>query len=109
MGKETARHATDRKWNALNRKLTAIIKGSRGVLDKITVPTHDWFYSSTMNELYHYDRGVFEAYPSFDATTFSTHHTIKVLPEDADVVSVTKLPPHDRWHITYSHVEFYTA
>ena len=89
------------KTNALNRKLTAIIKGPRGVLDRILIPTHDWFFSPQQNELYHYDSGVFEAYPAFDEETFHIHHTIKILPDDAELVTVARAPPHDRWHITH--------
>ncbi|KAL3762213.1 hypothetical protein ACHAWU_004751 [Discostella pseudostelligera] len=49
--------------NAVNRKLAALTKGRQGALDRIQIPTHDWFYSPTKQELYHYDKGVFEAYP----------------------------------------------
>ena len=88
------------KVNALNRKLTAIIKGSRGVLDRIQIPTHDWFYSPDTNEIYHYDNGVFEAYPAFDDTTFHTYHTIKIIPDDVEQITVDRIPPHQRWTIT---------
>ena len=87
------------KVNALNRKLTAIIKGSRGVLDRIQIPTHDWFYSPGSNEIYHYDRGVFEAYPAFDDDSFHTYHTIKVIPDDVEQITVEQLAPHNRWKI----------
>ena len=86
--------------NALNRKLTAIFKGARGVLDRVQVPIHDWFFSPGLNELYHYDSGVFEAYPACDNDTFHTHHTIKILPNDAELVTVDQSPPHNRWTIT---------
>ena len=86
--------------NAMNRKLTAILKGTRGVLDRVQIPTHDWFYSPRLHELYHYDSGVFEAYPAFDETTFHTHHTIKILPDDAQLVAVISTPPLNRWVIT---------
>ncbi|KAL7430492.1 hypothetical protein ACHAXH_001865 [Discostella pseudostelligera] len=87
------------KTNAINRKLTAIVKGPRGVLDRIQIPTHDWFFSPKLNELYHYDSGVFEAYPAFDDTTFHTYHTIKILPDDVQLVDVECIPPHNRWTI----------
>ena len=87
------------KVNALNRKLTAIIKGSRGVLDRIQIPTHDWFFSPGSNEIYHYDNGVFEAYPAFDDTTFHTYHTIKVIPDDVEQITVDRISPHNRWTI----------
>jgi hypothetical protein len=43
---------------------------------------HDWFYSPKQDELYHYDDGVFEAYPSDGTSAFFTHHTLKVLAPD---------------------------
>ncbi len=87
------------KVNALNRKLTAIIKGPRGVLDRIQIPTHDWFYSPGSNEIYHYDKGVFEAYPAFDDNTFHTYHTIKIVPDDVEQITVERIAPHNRWKI----------
>ncbi|KAL7428792.1 hypothetical protein ACHAXH_000893, partial [Discostella pseudostelligera] len=87
------------RMNTVNRKLTAIIKGPWGVLDRIQIPTHDWFFSPKLNELYHYDSEVFEAYPAFDDTTFHTYHTIKILPDNAQLVDVECLPPHNRWTI----------
>jgi hypothetical protein len=88
------------KVNALNRKLTAIIKGSRGVLDRIQIPTHDWFYSPKYDELYHYTDGVFEAYPSAGDTSFFSHHTLKVIAPDAELVTVAQTANPPRWHIT---------
>ena len=63
VAKDRARASTDKDWNkkltamtrtaqrcATNRRLTMVTKGVRGVLDRIQVPTHDWFYSrDTMN------------------------------------------------------------
>jgi hypothetical protein len=66
--------------NAVNRKLTAITKGPRGALKMIQVPNHDWFYSESTRELYHYHNGVFEAHPAATETLFHSHHTRKVLP-----------------------------
>ena len=76
------------KTNAINRKLTAITKGPRGILDRIQIQTHEWFYSPKYDELYHFDEGVFEAYPSRGDNSFFTHHTLKVLPDDAELVEV---------------------
>ena len=87
------------KTNALNRKLTAIIKGCRGVLDRVQIPTHDWFYSSDANELYHYDSGVFEAYPAKDDSLFYNYHTIKPLPDDAQLITVELASPQNLWRI----------
>lgn len=58
------------KENAVNRKLSLITKGWRGVLDCIQIPTHSWLFSPTKQELYHYDDGVYEAYPASDDGTF---------------------------------------
>ena len=66
--KDMARVTKDR---AMHRKLTAIIKGHKGVLERVQVPMHDWYYSAHWNEIYRYDRGSFEAYPSAgDGTHF---------------------------------------
>ena len=75
--------------SALNRKLTAITKGRRGVLDRIQVPTHLWFFSGKLHELYHYDNGVFESFPHSHEDLFHTHHTIKILPPDAILANVS--------------------
>lgn len=101
VAKDRARASQDKDWTkkltamirtaqrcATNRRLTMITKGVRGVLDRIQIPTHDWFYSPRYDELYHYDDGVFEAYPSKGDDTFFTHHTLKVLPDDAELVEV---------------------
>ena len=74
--------------NAINRKLTAITKGPRGALRLIQVPRHDWFYSVAKRELYHYHKGVFEAYPAATDSLFYTHHTRKVLPSGIQAVEV---------------------
>ena len=88
------RTACDR---ASNRKLTNISKGLRSGLDRIQVPVHDWFYSSKAHELYHFTEGVFEAYPSAQDSTFFTHHSLKMLPEDnVSLVTVTTDPHTQR-------------
>ena len=92
------------KTNALNRKLTAIIRGPCGVLDRIQVPTHTWFCSPSLHELYHYDASVFEAYPAYDETTFHPHHTIKILPDNVERVTVSTLPPHNQLTIA-THIQ----
>ena len=47
----------------LNRKITCAIKGSKAGLDRIEVPTHEWFYSHSTKDIFHYISGVFEAHP----------------------------------------------
>ena len=43
---------------AINRKLGAITKGRFSqALDRIEVPTHDWFHSKKNDKIYHYDDG----------------------------------------------------
>ena len=78
------------KENAINRKLSLITKGPRGVLDRIQIPAHDWFFSDRNEEIYHYVDGVFEAYPSAGEGLFFPHHTLKVLPSDARSVEVAR-------------------
>ena len=73
---------------AVNRKLTAITKGSHGTLDRIEVPTHDWFHSEKEQELYRYDKGNFEAYPQATVNKYYKHHSLKVLPPDACMAQV---------------------
>ena len=74
---------------SINRKLTDITKGiNNGAIDRIEVPTHDWFYSIRMRELYHYEAGSFEAYPQKGENKFYTHHFLKVLPASARQVLV---------------------
>lgn len=86
--------------NAVNRKLSAITKGRRGVLERIQVPSHTWFYSPAKHELYHYDVGVFEAYPIHEDGTFYRHHTLKVPATDVILVMVGVDPDTSRWIIT---------
>jgi hypothetical protein len=88
------------KDNAVNRKLSLITKGRRGVLDRIQIPTHTWFYSPSKQELYHYDSGVFEAYPAFDKLSFCRHHTLKVPASDIALVEVQLDAQTHRWRIT---------
>lgn len=86
--------------NAVNRKLTAITKGRRGALTMIQIPTHDWFYSETQQELYHYTNGVFDAFPKAMEAQFFTHSSRKVLPEDIQAVTVEHDPIGNYWNIT---------
>lgn len=94
------RMITTAKDRAMNRKLTMVTKGPRGALDRIQIPSHDWFFSPKHDELYHYDKGVFEAYPSCGDSRFFLHHTLKVLPTDAQLVVVEKDEHTQRWIIT---------
>ena len=86
--------------NAVNRTLSMITKGRRGVLDRIQIPTHHWFYSASKAELYHYDVGVFEAYPMCEDGTFYRHHTLKVPASDVILVNVDIDQDTNRWTIT---------
>lgn len=88
------------KTTAMNRKLTAITKGPQGALKMIQVPTHDWFYSELSNELFHYHKGVFEAFPAADINLFHSHHTRKVLPPEAQAVQVGRNDTGTHWIIT---------
>ena len=85
--------------SAVNRKLTAITKGQRGALKMIQIPTHDWFYSESQRELYHYNSGVFDAFPEAMAAQFFTHSSRKVLPEDIQAVIVDKDSTGKYWNI----------
>ena len=84
--------------SALNRKLTAITKGRRGVLDRIQIPTHTWFFSASQHELYHYDTGVFVAYPASIGGLFHMHHTVKMPPSDIVLADISHTP--NGWLLT---------
>ena len=83
----------------INRKLTAISKGSHSQLDRIQIPTGQWYYSEKGCEIFHYDKGVWEAYPCKDKELhmYYTHHTLKVIQDDAIPIEVSRLP--DAIHI----------
>ena len=70
---------------SMHKKLTRIAKGARSGLDFIEVPTGEWYYSPSNDELYHYDKGVFEAHAADPSTQshFLLHHSLKVIPDDA--------------------------
>ena len=82
----------------LNRRMTNAIKGNRQSVNTIEIPKFDWFYSKTKCEIYHYERGVFEAYSAYTpqqglqptlSTKFYKHHHLKVMHEDAVPAKVT--------------------
>ena len=108
VAQERARAAGDKDWerrlkvmlrrareSATNRKLNVITKGLRGVLDRIQVPTHEWFHSASSNELFHYETGVFAAHPWQHENIFYAHHTLKVLPPDVTLAEV--VPTDTGW------------
>ena len=81
---------------AINRKLTTATKGAHRPFDSIQLPTQYWFYSEQQNKLYQYKQGNFKARPPTaegTAHTFKTHQTLKVLPPDAILVTVTDTDP----------------
>ena len=86
---------------SINRKLTTATKVAHRPFDSSQIPTHDWFYSEQHNDLYQYKQDNFKAHPPTaegTAHTFKTHHTLKVLPQDAILVTVT--PDTDPIQIT---------
>ena len=74
-----------------NRKLTVIAKGAMKTLEKIEVPNHDWFYSYSVDVLFHYDNGSFEAHLTDGDGRFFAHHSLRVPPEDMIKVKVTTM------------------
>ena len=98
---------------AINRKLTTIIKGNTRALDRIEIPTHDWFHSNKEKEIYHYDCGNFEAHPAISDTTFFRHHTLKVIPPDATQILVAhkdtciEMTFKTEWYYSFSHDGIY--
>eukprot|EP00956_Cyclotella_meneghiniana_P033708 scaffold98469_cov63-Cyclotella_meneghiniana.AAC.5 len=98
LAEDRARAAGDEDWEKkmksmkrtveerqTNRKLSAVTKGTHSQLDRIQIPTRSWYHSAKATELYHYDNGVWEAYPNLKPydNRYFTHHTLKVIPPDA--------------------------
>jgi hypothetical protein len=75
--------------NATNRKLSFLTKGQKGSLDQIQIPTSTWYLSPTKAEIYHYNSGVFEAYPEAEPGAYHPYHTIKVPSSDAVRIDVS--------------------
>ncbi len=81
-----------------NRKLTILTKGPRIGLDRIDIPSHEWMYSEEMDEVYHYDQGVFETHAAIQHNApvsildkeFYAHHSLKVPDKNAFPVRVSK-------------------
>ena len=46
-------------------KMTNAIKGFWRSLDQIEVPLYVWHYFNYVKEIYHYDKGVFEAHAAY--------------------------------------------
>ena len=69
LGKETGPNDTGSGVQRHHRKLGAITKGRFSLaMDRIEVPTHNWFHSERKNsEIYYYDAGNFEAPPATDS------------------------------------------
>ena len=87
---------------AINRKLTAVTKGVHRQLDRTEIPEHDCYLSPSNTELYHYDKGLFEAYPEnhqHSLWSFWTHHTLKVISTDAVPVAVGLNGDASRYHV----------
>ena len=82
------------KEASTNRKLRAITKGRHTGLDRIDIPADEYLYSAKLQELYHYDKGVFEAHSEVrsaetnSSKLFYAHHTLKVPDPEAIPVSV---------------------
>lgn len=95
---ETKMNVTKRtaQGRATNRRLTAVTKGIQRSLDRIEIPTHDWFLSPSQSEIYECEDGNFKAYPADESLySFHPHHTLKVLPADAILVQVGYCPNRD--------------
>ena len=78
---------------SINRKLTAVTKGTReSSFNRIEVAQHEWYLSEQTNDLIqlHYEDGNFAAHPKADNGQYYAHHIQKVLPKDAEPVEVTQ-------------------
>ena len=74
----------------MNRNLSYITKGAHERLPWIEMPTGVWYYSPLGDELYRYDKRVFESHAVDQSSPnhFHLHHTLKVIPDDAIEVEV---------------------
>ena len=70
---------------SMNAKLNRITQGERMGLDYIEAPKGEWLLLRTSEELFHYNHGVFEAYPRSNDTenVYKKYHVIKVVLDDA--------------------------
>jgi hypothetical protein len=72
---------------ATHRKLSNIYKPHGGAIKLTKVPHHDWYYDPRIDELYHFDDGVFYAHPSVgwlapdDERIFETYFEVKKPPD----------------------------
>eukprot|EP01082_Thalassiosira_pseudonana_P016004 g13600.t1 g13600 contig9:10029-12311(+) len=60
------RLVTATKTKALHRKLSAVLKPERVGMDHIEVPQEGWYYSTSLDELYEFDNGIFRAHTRVD-------------------------------------------
>ena len=82
---------------AINRKLTAVVKGTHRALDRIEIPTHDWFLSPSQREIYQYEDENLRAFPADESLwSFFPHHSLKVPPKDIVLVEVGFSPDKNR-------------
>ena len=88
--------------NAINRKLSTLTKGTKGSLDCVQVPTVSWYWPCSKAEIYHYDDGVFEAYPEATPGLIHPHHTIKVPAEDALEIEVHFDSTQGGWRVIHT-------
>ena len=78
---------------SVNRKLGTILKGRRGrALDRVEIPSHNWFLPDSKEELYRYMEGVFEAFLDVGDDRFHIYHLLEVLLADTILVLVDMNP-----------------
>ncbi len=73
-------------------------RAARIGLDRIDIPCHEWLYSEEMDEVYHYDQGVFKTHAVIQHSAsvsildeeFYAHHSLKVPDKNAFLVRVSK-------------------
>ena len=51
-------------------------------MDRIEVPTHDWFNLERNSQLYQYNAGNSETRPAAGSRTYYPYHSLKVIPTD---------------------------
>jgi hypothetical protein len=61
LGKENECNEKDSRKQANQQQTICCYNGTHSQLDRIQIPTNEWYYSAKEAELYRYDNGVWEA------------------------------------------------
>ncbi len=79
------------RQRSIQQKLSFVFRPTYSKLDYVEVPSDEWYYSARTNEIYHFDNGLFRAHSEIEDEYFHPSSTLKVLPDDAVVITVSIL------------------